>query len=408
MKRFLTFLDSAIYWLIIMIPFSMAIAPAPLSVFMGQLLACFLLKKILKKEPLFVRTAIDLPLICIIVMTIISFINSVDYKDSLRGGVGRLMQYVFIFYILVQEIKDKLHIQRIIASVVLGIVLVSCDELWQVATGKDFVRGYATIVNLGLLRATASFKDANTLGVYLSALAPLVLGLAFFYYRGRKKIIMVLASALALAGIVLTYSRPTFLALYLVLLFFAITRRNRLLTGLLILLLAIGPFILPGAVKEWARVVDYNPVRFMCNDDRIAIYLHTFNMIKAHPVIGVGANTYMKNYKRYKIYPEYRGIGTSDFLYAHNNFLHLAAEIGLIGLGCFLWLLFNLFKELGKIYRSISEPYPKAVVLSLIACAIAFQINGLTESSLYSARVALLFWYIAGLGLAFKRGKLCR
>jgi putative inorganic carbon (HCO3(-)) transporter len=124
-------------------------------------------------------------------------------------------------------------------------------------------------------------------------------------------------------------------------------------------------------------------------------------MIRAHPLIGLGANTYMKNYKKYKESPEYRNVVTADTLYAHNNFLHLAAEVGLIGLLVFLWFLYQLFRGSILIYQRLSG-YIQAVALSLIACLAAFLINGLTESSFYSSRVALIFWYLAGLmfGLA--------
>jgi putative inorganic carbon (HCO3(-)) transporter len=141
----------------------------------------------------------------------------------------------------------------------------------------------------------------------------------------------------------------------------------------------------------------------MCNEDRIAIYRNSINMIKHHPIVGVGANNFMKNYRFYKESPEFRNIVTSEYLYAHNNFLHMAAEIGLIGLGIFIWLLFKSFKECINIYRQLKDPFLKISSLSLSACLIAFLINGLTESSLYSSRVAIVFWYIMGFSLALKR-----
>ena len=45
----------------------------------------------------------------------------------------------------------------------------------------------------------------------------------------------------------------------------------------------------------------------------------------------------MKSYKKYKTYPEYQGIVTLDEMKAHNNFLHMAGEIGLAGFLAFCW-----------------------------------------------------------------------
>ena len=193
------------------------------------------------------------------------------------------------------------------------------------------------------------------------------------------------------------------LAIYIALLFLSIAKRDKRIISFLIIILLIGPFILPQSVKNWAKGVEYNPLRFMCNDDRIAAYRNSFNMIKDHPFIGLGANTYMKNYKKYREPVEYRNVGTKDYMYAHNNFLHMAAEIGLIGLGLFIWFIYKLFMECKNIYRKLDDDYMKIVSLSLSACLIAFLVNGLTESSLYYSRVAIIFWYIAGLSLALKK-----
>lgn len=403
MEKITKYLDYVIYWAIVLIPFSMAISPAPTNVFMGLLIFAFLLKKILKRERLFIRTKVDIPLVSLFIITCISLINSLYLKDTLRGGVGRLFYFIFIFYIITEELKDKKHIKRVIFAAAAGLILTSVDCIWQVITGHDFIRGYDSVVNIGMVRATASFKDPNTLGIYLSALAPLILGLTLYYFKGKKKIGMLLVSILALAGIILTYSRPTLLAIYVVLLFFGFVRKDKALITLLIVLTLVSPFILPKSVKGWAREVNYNPLRFMCNDDRIAVYRHSLNMIEAHPFIGLGANTYMKNYKRYKEYPEYRNVITSDYMYAHNIYLHMAAEIGLIGLGIFIWLLFKLFIKAGKIYRDLEGQYLKVISLSLSASLIAFLVNGLTESSLYSSRVAIIFWYISGFLLALDK-----
>jgi len=396
-------LEFIIYWCIILIPFFVGIAPAPANIFMGLMIAAFLAKKIIKKEPLIPATAINLPLLILFIITCVSLIHSINLKDSFRGGIGRLAYDIFVVLIMAAEIKDRKHLFKIVAALFAGVTLVSIDALWQVFSGRDFIRGYETIVNIGLVRATASFKDANTFGVYLSAIAPLIFGLTLFYFKMPKKIFYFLLSALALSGIALTYSRPTLLAVYLIFIFFALVKKNKIMLSVLLVLAVLAPFFLPNSVKQWAKEVDYNPVRFMCNDDRIAIFRNSVNMIKAHPIIGVGANTFMKNYKQYKENPEYRGIVTSDYIYAHNNFLHMAAEIGFLGLFIFLWLLFNLFKEAAKIYRCLQEPFLKELSLALIACLIAFLINGLTESSLYYSRVAIIFWYLIGLLLSLKK-----
>lgn len=393
-------LDFLIYWSIVLIPFFAAIAPAPMNVFMGFLIIGFMLKKILGRERISLKPSIIVPLLSLFIITCLSVFNTVDYRDSFKGGIMRLLQYVFILLAVNEGLKDKQHARRAVFFIFLGLSLTLLDELFQVSTGKDFIRGYPPVFNLDLVRATASFKDSNTLGIYLSALAPIVFGLALFYYRGVKKAAAVIFSILILAGAALTYSRPTLLALYIALLAFSLARRNKRLTAILLIFVFISPFLLPKSIKEWARSVEYNPIRFMCNDDRIAVYRNSVNMIKAHPFVGVGAGAYMKSYKYYKEFPEYRNIITLDEMKAHNNFFHMAAEIGLIGFGVFIWLLYALFGEGVRIYRQSEDSCFKIISLCVSVCLVSFLVNGLTESSLYYSRVAVLFWYLAGFSLA--------
>lgn len=403
MKKLIRYLDYIIYWCIVLIPFSMAISQAPMNVFMGLAIAAFLAKKALTCGRIQVKTPLNLPLFLLLLITSLSLFNSVNLNDSIKGGVLRLLEYAFILFVVASELKDIRHLRLIVFSITIGLSLISFDEIWQVLSGSDFIRGYAPIINLGFVRARASFNDSNTLGVYLSALTPIVFGLTIYYFKGAKRILFIFISLLLLTALTLTYSRPTILAVYIALFFLGLVGKKRALVILLLIFALASPFIAPGPVKDWARQVGYNPLRFMCNDDRIAVYRNSLNMLKAHPLIGVGANNFMKSYKFFKQNPEYRNVVTPDYIYAHNNFLHLAAEVGLIGFIIFIWLVYKLLSEGWKVYLGLNAGYPRAIAPCILASLIAFLVNGLTESSLYYARVALIFWYLAGLSLSLNK-----
>ncbi len=252
MPRIIKYLNNIIYWSIILIPFFMSIAPAPVSIFEGFLIISFLAKKALKKEPIFTKTAINIPLFFLFLITCLSVLNTINYSDSLRGGIFKLIRYILIFFIVVSELKDEKQIGRIVFSAAAGLILASFDGMWQIFTGKDFIRGYAPVINIGLVRATAAFKDSNTLGIYLSAIAPLIFGLSIYHFKKQKKALMWGLSLIALAGILLTYSRPTLLAIYIALLFLGIVKKDKAIIALFIILTLISPFILPKSVKNWA------------------------------------------------------------------------------------------------------------------------------------------------------------
>jgi len=90
---------------------------------------------------------------------------------------------------------------------------------------EGILYGICVDLNIGLNRATASFKDANLLGIYLSGSAPLIWGVAYFLAKGKTRIILFIISLLTFIGIILTYSRPTLLAAYGAILFSGLLRK---------------------------------------------------------------------------------------------------------------------------------------------------------------------------------------
>jgi len=398
MFRIVKYLDFVSHWSIILIPFSIAIAPGMTFTFMGFLFSSFLLKKIIKGERLFIKTPINLAFMFLMLVSIFSFKNTIDFRASFQG-VTKLIQNAFLFLICAEEIKDKKHISRIVFSIIIGASLASFDALWQMKFGTDFIRGREIKISIGLRRATAAFPNANVFGIYMSAIVPLIIGLSLFYYKGKKKIIMFFISALTALGLATTVSRGSGLGLYTSVVFLSLVRKNRTVLILCLAILLIFPFIVPKNIKLWAKEVNYNPIVFMCNADRISIYKNTFNMIKHYPLLGVGVNTFLINYQRYKL-PEPDNAKTADAVYAHNNFLQIAGDIGLLGLAVFFWLLFELFKKNMQIYNNLKDNYLKIISLSLVACFVSFLVNGLTETSLYYPRVAMIFWFLIGLSLS--------
>jgi O-antigen ligase len=121
--------------------------------------------------------------------------------------------------------------------------------------------------------------------------------------------------------------------------------------------------------------------------ERIQLWKGTWNMIKEHPVLGFGINTYSKYFPLYKP-PDY-----PDIRYAHNSYLQMWSEIGLVGLGVFLCLIFAVLKNaLCKIREKINKGFLGLVFLGLLAGYIAFLVQSAFDTNLYSLVLFTLFW----------------
>jgi O-antigen ligase len=401
-NRILKLSDFVIYWSIVILPFAVAIAPGVANTFIALFIVFFIITKFACKERLSIDHKILLPFVCLLIVSTLSFKNSVSYGASLHGLV-KLFKGLFIVIVCGEMVKDSKHIKRIVISICCAVTLLSIDAIWQIIFGYDFIHQVALQSAIGLIRPTASFPNSNVFGIYMAALIPLVLGVTLFYFKGRTKMLMLLISALGIAGLYLTLSRGAGLGLYIAMLFLCISQKKKFLTFALVSIILIYPFIMPKNIKQWARQVNYNPLVILCNQDRISIYNNTINMIKHHPFFGVGVNTFSKNYGKYKLASAEEYYPTPDTIYAHNIYLHMAGEIGLLGLAAFIWFLFEVFSKSVGAYRKINDPYIKIVSISLIACLIAFLVNGITETSLYYPRVSMIFWYLIGVSLSLAK-----
>jgi putative inorganic carbon (hco3(-)) transporter len=396
-------IELILYWSVVIFPFSVAISTGLSNTFLGFIVFAYFAKKIIKRERPFAANPLALPFLLFLAVAFISMKNTVSLGESFHG-ITKLLKSGLLFFVCAEAVRDTRQLRRIIVSLACGVLITSIDGLWQLKFGWDFVRGQQVQSSLiALARPTGPFPNPNVMGIYLGLIAPLFAGLAMYYYKGRERVYSGIVAFLAAAGIYITFSRGSGLGLFFSVLFLALIRRHKAVLTVLVAALLIFPLVMPKNIKQWAKMSDYNPLVFLLNQDRISMYMNASNMIAHHPFIGVGVNTYSKNYGKYKTEQAEAYAHTLDTAYAQSNYFQMAGETGLIGLGIFFWFLWVLFRRLWRDYKKSPDEYLKIVSLSLIACFLAFLINGLTESSLYYSRVAVMFWFFAGLAIASGR-----
>ncbi|MFA5350618.1 MAG: O-antigen ligase family protein [Candidatus Omnitrophota bacterium] len=403
MQKFTKAIEKINYWSVILLPFSVAIAPGVANVVVAVMIGAFLVEKTVKKEKL---CSVSLPVVIFGVFMIIgalSFINSVNMLDSAKG-MSKLFKFLMIFLVCSESIKDREHFKRIAISAACAISLIGIDALWQLFSGKDFIRGNSIQRAIGLPRATASFPGCNGMGVYLTGLTPLIIGLAMFSLELKNKALFYFAALIGSLGVYLSLSRGAGLGLFVSVLFLSLVKKNKVILSGLILLLLVYPFVMPKNIKEWAKSVNYSPILMATDKVRVGIYRNTMYMISQHPFLGVGINTFSRNYTKYRLATVEATNETADNYYAHNNFLHMAAEMGLFGLGVFMLFLFVTLKSIWVSFKKFTDPFLKAFSISVFAAIIAYLVNGFTETSLYYSRIVIIFWFLIGAGLALNRG----
>ena len=358
---------------------------------------------------MFPETGLNKALGILIVINAMSVIFTVDFGLSLRGFLGKELKFIAIYFMLVEAINSKKRLKSILFVIIASAVLITANAAVQYFRGVDFIRGYALFVGL-----SSSFASRNGFGAWLIVVIPLFSGLlaAGIPKRKSNKVLLLVLIVLLSICLLMTYSRGAWLGFimgFLLAVFYAIKNINLKVkaTSLVVIISLVGIFlILPQPIKT--KITSIGRIHFKANETinmriksllkieeggssliRIKLWKEAIQIIKDYNFIGCGLNTYSIVARNYKSFNE-------GGVYPHNSYLHKAAEIGLLGLLAFLWVLFRFFK-IGFCYLSQNKDF---LVLGLLSGIVGFLVHAFFDAHLYSLQLVVLFWYMLGLTMA--------
>jgi len=366
-------------------PLSPAIKEIGVWVTVGAWLASHL---VARKRPM--RLAIMLPFLLWFGAGALSMVHSVSLRASVMGLV-KILKAMGIVFATAHVVRTKRRMTALLSAALIGAALASLDGFWQLLHGADalYQRPPGTAVG-HLLRLTAAFGHANDFGVYAISVLPVGIALARGMTDRGRRVLAWTAVALLAVALPLTLSRGAALGITVALLVWCFVRRAWRTLAACCGVVVVGLVCLPAPLRHWA-VNQGSWFNALVLPERPQIWQATINMITAHPIIGVGINTFVLNYSRYK--------SSTDVIhsaYAHNHYLHLTAELGLLGLAAFLWFLASTARVWWRLLAS-HDSWIQLMAAGLGCGAIAFLVIGLLESALYSSHTNLGFWLWVGL-----------
>ena len=125
---------------------------------------------------------------------------------------------------------------------------------------------------------------------------------------------------------------------------------------------------------------------------RINTWRGVCRLLSEHPFgIGSGESAFRA------IFPHYAVSGTETVMHAHQLFLEIAVEIGVVGLILFLLVLWHLFAHVVRFCRSLAEGEKRTEGVCLAATLAGTLVMGLFDSLWYHGGLYWLFWSIAAM-----------
>jgi O-antigen ligase len=320
---------------------------------------------------------------------------SLLWADDVEAGTNLLAFFTLPFVALLATVARADYpafVPRALAITALALAsLFAAVGLWQAATHELFFYAPNLAVsnaNTDYFRVTSLFGDPSLYGRHV--VLGIGIALALLATRRWRTGPLVALIALMWAGLLFSYSQSSMAALLLVTLALAFAtgdRRVRTAVGLLALLAAITA----GAYVA-VQMIDGESLNQITSDrtDRVE---DTTRVIEEDPLQGVGIGGQPRASRRLAGSDR----PTANFV-SHTTPLTVAAEIGLIGLALYLWLLVGGVRLIGAVRRR-----DETLGLALGASFLALFVHALFYSGFLEDPITWFVFAVAAGWLTWQR-----
>lgn len=344
-------------------------------------------------------TEIDRPVVIFLVLAVISFIFSI-YKHDSFYALLRLFGYAGIYYIIANEF-DHIMIKRLISLVILIASALSIYGLLQYFG----VLSHSWWFPKEFLAAT--YVNHNHFAGYVEMVIPVAIGMLFneglkssFRESKKREIVLVVSLIIMTAAFILTQSRGAWFSLAISLFIMNIilirdgvisrkSAKNILILFLLAVVVISFVFFGKEIIYQRATAVINTAQIDSSPETRFKIWQGTINMIAANPIIGTGIGTFSWGFPRYR--PEGLNLKAN---FAHNDYLNMAAEMGIIASLIMIWIFIVVLKKgLGRHSNT-----------RIIGCAIgilSFVLHGFVDFNFHIPANMILF--VVWVGIVMNR-----
>jgi len=341
------------------------------------------------------KTPINVMLCAYLTVCVISIFMSSNLRISARTFFAKTLQDITFFLVVVETLNTRRRFKNILYILFLSSLVLGVDGIYQYFTRKDFLRHRPVIFTE---RIYASFATPNSFGCYLSMIIPFAAAQLFRKISFKiSKIAYGGLLVLLFTCLILTVSRGAWFAFLGSTLFMSVWIHGLgvffLILG--IILVVIQPFCNPYVKERLTNFFIFSDVGSM---DRRFIWQAGWKMFVSSPWIGVGIGTFMDNFKKF-IASDYKYTAA----YAHNCYLQMASEIGIIGLLAFLSILAVFFYQGIKALRSQERTFHWYILLASLAAILGYCVQMGVDTILYSLDLGMLFWLVLGMGVAAMR-----
>jgi O-antigen ligase len=391
------------------------------QIMVGFTLGAWVLGGLARREFIIPRSPLLIPLSLFVGWAAITML----WAPDLVFGLPEVIKWIEIILVMLLaiDVAQRRGTQWILTGVFITATLQALVGIYEAR-----IRGVGPLgfqLSEGVYRAYGTFEQPNPFAGFVGMVLPIgVMLTAYFMVRvawcvtndHRSRItqyavrgtLYAVGTLLLAAGLYLSFSRGAWLGAAAAIGAVIVFAPRRLWIGLALGLAALiglialsGAGLLPTSIGERladaGTLLEIRDVRGVpINDanyaliERQAHWQAALNMLTEQPWTGVGFSNYQPLYEQYRLLNWPMPLG-----HAHNIYLNIAAETGVIGLGLYLWLWISIFVLTFRTIRR-AQGLDRAVAVGLMGAWVFLGTHMLVDN-LYVNNTHLMIGALLGL-----------
>lgn len=293
--------------------------------------------------------------------------------------IFKYFEYFVVFFMAINFIQNKKQAKTFVTLLLITYGIICLYALSQIPSGE---------------RISAPFEgtegEPGTLAGYLMLMMSVSIGVYLTSESKWLKRLLLVSIVLAVLCIAATGSRGAWMGLpALILCFLVLSKKRLIIIGVLAVLLAASPFLIPSGMKErysgtfetergaaQLKIGGRTMALDSSTSERVNSWFRVLGDLKHHPFIGYGVT----------------GYGFID-----SQYFKTLIELGLIGFSIFVYFLYRVFRLLLDSYHLLTDRFEKGVTMGLIAGYTALLVHAIGANTFILVRVMEPFWFLLGI-----------
>jgi len=297
--------------------------------------------------------------------------------------------------VTVSAVRNIADLKRLCAGASCAVLVMSAYGVVQRIQGVEVVRAYVDAsLNEGMPgRVQSIFDNPNTFAEVLILLLPLTAALMLDSKRWRMKIAAAVVFAVGAAALGMTYSRASWVGAACAAVVFVFLWNPKLIPAFALVCLLCVP-LLPDTILN--RISTITNLSDTTTSSRFPLFKGAIAIIESSPLTGAGlgggaVREYIRQHNLYH--------GKAPFTHAHNIYLQLWAEAGLLGVVSFVGAMLWNIKNAARRVRHTGPSAARTITAAAAAALCGAMVAGMADYFWQYPRVMCIFWFVFAVAL---------